>query len=70
MLGVRLDKATETRLEKLCKATHRTKSFYAKKAITEFLDDREDYMMGIAVLEKQEKTISLEMLEKELENRD
>lgn len=33
MLGLRLDKETEERLENLCKETGRTKSYYAKKAI-------------------------------------
>ncbi len=66
MLGVRLDKKTEARLEKLCHETGHTKSYYTKKAITNFLDDREDYLLGIAILEKQEATISLKALEQEL----
>ena len=66
MLGVRLDKDTESRLEILCKETGHTKSYYAKKAIQEFLNDREDYLLGISVLEKRETTMSLAELEKEL----
>lgn len=66
MLGVRLDKETESRLESLCQQTGHTKSFYAKKALLEFLDDREDYLRGIAILEKREATVSLKKLEKEL----
>ena len=66
MLGLRLDKETEARLENLCKKTANTKSYYAKKALREFLDDREDYLLGLSVLEKNEKTISLDALEKEL----
>jgi len=67
MLGVRLDKDTESRLEALCKETGRTKSYYAKKALQEFLNDREDYLLGISILEKRETMISLDALEKELD---
>lgn len=66
MLGVRLDKKTEDRLEYLCLETGHTKSYYAKKAINAFLDDREDYLLGIAALENRETTLSLKDLEKEL----
>lgn len=52
MLGVRLDKETEERLELLCKKTGRTKSYYAKKAIKEFIEDREDYLLAVAALEE------------------
>ena len=66
MLGVRLDPETEARLEQLCAETSHTKSYYAKKALIEYLDDREDYLLGLSVLEKNEKTISLNSLEKKL----
>lgn len=66
MLGVRLDSETEARLVKLCKETGHSKSYYAKKAIMEFLDDKEDYLLAIAVLQKNEPTISLAELEKKL----
>lgn len=42
MLGVRLDKDTESRLDKLAKSTHRSKSYYVKAALNEYLDDLED----------------------------
>jgi len=66
MLGIRLDEKTEARLEHLCQITGRTKSYYARKALHDFLDDREDYLLGIAALERREPTISLKELEKEL----
>lgn len=66
MLGVRLDKKTEKRLENLCKETGHTKSYYAKKALQNFLDDKEDYLLGLSVLEKNEPTINLKQLEKAL----
>ncbi len=64
MLGVRLEPELEKRLEKLAKQTGRSKSFYAKEAIRKFLEDREDYLLGIAALEKHTSTVSLEELER------
>jgi RHH-type rel operon transcriptional repressor/antitoxin RelB len=66
MLGVRLDAKLEHRLENLCKKSGHTKSYYAKKALKEFLDDREDYLLGISVLQKNETSISLSDLEAKL----
>ncbi len=66
MLGIRLDTKTEHRLERLCRKTGHTKSYYARKALSEFLDDREDYLLGIAALEKKEGSITLKDLEKTL----
>jgi len=66
MLGVRLDHETEVRLEHLCEETGHSKSYFVKKALLQFLEDREDYLLGIAALEKKESTISLNKLEKDL----
>ncbi len=66
MLGIRLDPDLEKRLERLAKQTGRSKSYYAKLAIRQYLEDREDYLLGIAALERNEPRISLEELEREL----
>lgn len=66
MLGVRLEPELETKLEKLARKTGRSKSYYARAAIRQFLEDREDYLLGVAVLERNEPTISLEELERRL----
>lgn len=66
MLGVRLTPGLEKKLDALAKKTGRTKSYYAREAIKQFLEDREDYLLGIAALERSEPTISLEDLEKRL----
>jgi RHH-type rel operon transcriptional repressor/antitoxin RelB len=66
MLGLRLDPELEKRLERLAKETGRSKSYYAKLAIRQYLEDREDYLLGIAVLERNEPRISLEDLDREL----
>jgi RHH-type transcriptional regulator, rel operon repressor / antitoxin RelB len=63
MLGVRLEPALEEKLESLAKETGRSKSYYAREAIRQYLEDREDYLKGIAALERREPSISLEELE-------
>jgi RHH-type transcriptional regulator, rel operon repressor / antitoxin RelB len=66
MLGIRLEPELEERLERLARTTGRSKSFYARLAIRQFLEDREDYLLGIAALERREPRISLDELEREL----
>jgi len=66
MLGIKLEPELESRLDRLAKETGRSKSYYAKLAIKQFLEDREDYLRGIAALERNEPRISLEQLEREL----
>lgn len=46
MLAVRLPADIESRLDRLAKATGRTKSFYAREAILEHLDDLEDLYLA------------------------
>ena len=67
MLGVRLDKDIEERLDILCKKTGRTKSYYAKKAIREFIEDREDYLLAVAALEESKEFVSLGEARKKLD---
>jgi RHH-type rel operon transcriptional repressor/antitoxin RelB len=52
MLGVRLDKDTEERLDRLARETHRTKSHYVKEAIAQYLAEKEDTLIALARLEK------------------
>ena len=66
MLGVRLEKDVEYRLNHLCDETGHTKSYYVKKAIKEFLDAKEDLLLGIAAIERNEPTITLDELERKL----
>jgi len=66
MLDIELDPELESRLEQLPKQTGRSKSYYAKIAIKQFLEDREDYLRGMAALERNEPRISLDELEREL----
>ena len=46
MLALRLPAEVEERLAALAKATGRTKSFYAREAILEHLDDLEDLYLA------------------------
>jgi RHH-type rel operon transcriptional repressor/antitoxin RelB len=62
MLAVRLDLDTENRLAHLARETGRSKSYYVKRAI----EDREDYLLALSVLERNEPRTSLEDVRKEL----
>ncbi len=46
MLAIRLPAEVETRLEALAQATGRTKTFYAREAILEHLDELEDLYLA------------------------
>ncbi|MCP5536389.1 MAG: ribbon-helix-helix protein, CopG family [Akkermansiaceae bacterium] len=52
MIAVRLDKETENRLAKLAKQTGRTKSYYLREALHEYLQDMEDYYLGMGILKE------------------
>ncbi len=43
MLAIRLPAEIEARLDNLAKSTGRTKTFYAREAILEYLEDMEDF---------------------------
>lgn len=51
MLAIRLPAEIEKRLETLAKATGRTKTFYAREAILEYIDDLEDIYLAEKRLE-------------------
>jgi len=65
MLAIRLPKDVENRLAQLAAKTGRTKTFYAKEAILEHLDDMEDKYLAINRLENPGKRWSLDELEQE-----
>jgi RHH-type rel operon transcriptional repressor/antitoxin RelB len=52
MLAIRLPQSVEKRLEKLARRTGRTKSFYAREAIVQHLDDLEDIYLAERALER------------------
>ena len=52
MLAIRLPQAIEKRLEKLARRTGRTKSFYARQAILQHLDELEDLYLAERAFER------------------
>jgi RHH-type rel operon transcriptional repressor/antitoxin RelB len=56
----------EKRLSRLARRTGRPKAYYAKKAIGEFLDEQEDYLIAIARLEENLPSIPLAEVVKRL----
>jgi len=63
-MTLRLPRQTEERLERLARRTGRTKSYYAKLAITKFLDDQEDYLVAMRRLERNLQSLPLEEVER------
>lgn len=51
MLAVRISKDVEDRLKNLAKSTGRTKSFYVKQAIFQYLDSQEKNILKNAAIE-------------------
>ena len=46
MLAIRLDPDLEARLSAIAEKTGRTKTFYARAAIAEYIDDLEDFFLA------------------------
>ncbi len=67
MLAIRLPEDIEKRLTDLAARTGRTKTFYAKEAILEHLDEIEDKYLAINRLEAPGKRWTLDELEQELD---
>lgn len=68
MITIRLPEAMEQRLSQLAKETHRSKSYYVKRAIEEFLEEQEDYLIALTRMERiesgEDKAIPFEELVK------
>ncbi len=70
MLAIRLPPEIEKRLSEMAKKTGRTKTFYAREAILNYLENLEDTYIAEKALDKfyksGEKAISLDQVRKEL----
>jgi RHH-type transcriptional regulator, rel operon repressor / antitoxin RelB len=70
MLAIRLPESIEKRLGRLAKRTGRTKSFYAREAILQHLQDLEDRYLAEKRLEDlragRSRAIALDQVEKDL----
>ncbi|MHB1290700.1 MAG: type II toxin-antitoxin system RelB family antitoxin [Sulfuricella sp.] len=70
MLAIRLPEEIEVRLNNLAKRTGRSKTFYGREAILEYLDDLEDLYLAEQVMRRiqsgEEKTSTLDEVEARL----
>ena len=55
MTSVRLPEGIEKKLNKLCRLTHRTKSFYVKEALKCYLEDMEDTYIALERITKSKR---------------
>ncbi|HID81932.1 MAG TPA: TraY domain-containing protein [Chromatiales bacterium] len=67
MLAIRLPEDIEKRLAELAAKTGRTKTFYAKEAILEHLDEMEDKYLALDRMENPGRRWTLSELEDELD---
>jgi RHH-type rel operon transcriptional repressor/antitoxin RelB len=67
MLAIRLDPQIEARLTRLAELTGRTKTFYAREAILEHLEELEDAYLATERLNLPEKSYSAEEMKRELD---
>ena len=66
LVAVRLPDELEHKLEHLAQETGRSKSYYMKKALAQFLEDREDYLLAVARLEEKNPRVPYDKIRKEL----
>ncbi|HWZ31916.1 MAG TPA: DUF6290 family protein [Bryobacteraceae bacterium] len=66
MITLQLPKEVEDRLDAIAQSTGRTKDECAAEAILEFIEDEEDYRIAVERLKRNEPTISLEEIKREL----
>ena len=66
MLAVRIPPEIESRLEALAKKTGRTKTFYVREAVCEYLADLEDYYLAEERLKANRQAIPLDEVERTL----
>ena len=66
MLAIRLDHKIEDRLKRLAHKTGRTKTYYAREAILEHLEELEDIYLALERLEKPARTYSADEIKREL----
>lgn len=65
MLAITLPNDVEERLAHMAKVTGKTKTYYAREAILNYLDDLEDTYLSLSILEKPNKRYAQQEVEKE-----
>ena len=68
MLSIRLPKEINSRLENLAIKTGRTKTFYAKQAIIEFLEEMEDTYLALDRIKNPGKCWTMSEVKKHLKS--
>jgi RHH-type rel operon transcriptional repressor/antitoxin RelB len=66
LVVVRLPDDLESKLEHLSKDTGRSKNYYMRRALEQFLESREDYLLAVARLEENNPRIPYEKIRTEL----
>jgi RHH-type rel operon transcriptional repressor/antitoxin RelB len=66
MLAITLPNDIEERLAHMAKVTGRTKTYYAREAILNYLEDLEDKYLSLSILEKPNKRHSQQEVEEKL----
>jgi len=63
-IALRLSPELDKRLTMLAKKTHRSKSYYAREALERYIEDLEDYYLGLAVQDNPGTVYTLSEVEK------
>jgi len=65
--SITINTELKERIESLSNETGKPSSYFIEEAIRQYLEDREDYLKGLAILQSNEPNISLDELKKYLE---
>lgn len=63
-IALKISPELDKRLTELAKKTKRSKSFYAREALENYIEDLEDYYLAVSILENPGKIYTLEEVEK------
>lgn len=63
MWSIPLEKDLETELSLLADKINKPLAECLREAVTEYIEDRQDYIAGVAALERNESSITLDELE-------
>ena len=69
-VSTKISEELDVRIETLAKQLDRKKGYIIRKAIEQYLEDQEDYLIAVARLAKKDKRIPLDQLEIELDLED
>ncbi|MEE8247370.1 MAG: ribbon-helix-helix domain-containing protein, partial [Alphaproteobacteria bacterium] len=64
--SVRLDDETERRLGELARRTGRTKTWYIREAIKEYLDEWDEYYLALSQIEERKGEVDIAELRRRL----